>query len=156
MEQTFLQSIQEHQPIIYKVCKLYRDTPEDREDLFQEIVYQLWKSYPAYKGEAKISTWLYRIALNTAMAAYRKARPGLQYQADLPEAEDHSQQTEESDQQQRLFAALRTLSDSEKALISLYLEDFAYAEIAAIAGISESNVGVRLNRIKNKLKQRLN
>jgi RNA polymerase sigma-70 factor (ECF subfamily) len=155
MEHTFLQSIQAHQPIIYKVCKLYRDTPEDREDLFQEIVYQLWKSYPAYKGDAKMSTWIYRIALNTAMAAYRKARPGLQYLAHLPEAPDLSLPAEDTDQQQRLFAALHTLSDSEKALISLYLEDFAYAEIGAIIGISESNVGVRLNRIKNKLKQLL-
>ncbi len=72
MEQVFLQNIQHNQNIIYKVCRLYRDRREDQEDLFQEIVYQLWKAYPGFKGEAKFSTWMYRIALNTAIAAYRK------------------------------------------------------------------------------------
>jgi len=73
-EHPFLVLIQEHQGIIHKICRLYRDSKEDREDLFQEITYQLWKSFPSFKGEAKVSTWMYRIALNTAIASFRKKK----------------------------------------------------------------------------------
>ena len=79
MEQAFIKNIQQHQNIIYKVCNLYRDRREDQEDLFQEIVYQLWKAYPGFKGESKLSTWMYRIALNTAIAAYRKPKFDITY-----------------------------------------------------------------------------
>ena len=155
MEQAFLQHIQTNQKIIYKVCHLYRDTKEDQEDLFQEIVYQLWKAYPGFKGEAKPGTWIYRVALNTALAAYRKQRLNISYPDQLPEMEAYTSEVNSSEKEELLFRALRTLSDSEKAVISLYLEDFSYEEIAAITGLSENNVGVRLNRIKNKLKERL-
>jgi RNA polymerase sigma factor (sigma-70 family) len=153
MENEFLKSIKEHQKIIYKICGIYRDRREDQEDLFQEIVYQLWKSYPSFKGESKISSWIYRIALNTAMAVYRKARPRIDYVEELPERIIPFNENRESEKQEQLFWILRHLNDPEKALVSLYLEDFSYQEIAEITGISESNVGVRLNRIKNKLKQ---
>ncbi len=156
MEQTFLQDIQNNQNIIYKVCNLYRDSREDQEDLFQEIVYQLWKSYPGFKGESKLSTWMYRIALNTAIAAYRKPTIKITYPEELPDQLHYSLDTNSSENEERLFSALRTLSDAEKAVISLYLEDFSYEEIAAITGLTENNVGVRLNRIKSKLKERLN
>ncbi|NCU06130.1 MAG: sigma-70 family RNA polymerase sigma factor [Chitinophagaceae bacterium] len=156
MEQAFLQHIQTNQKIIYKVCHLYRDTKEDQEDLFQEIVYQLWKAYPGFKGEAKPGTWIYRIALNTALATYRKQQLNISYPDQLPEMEAYTSEVNSSEKEELLFRALRSLSDSEKAVISLYLEDFSYEEIAAITGLSENNVGVRLNRIKNKLKQRLN
>ena len=155
MEQAFLQHIQTNQKIIYKVCHLYRDTKEDQEDLFQEIVYQLWKAYPGFKGGAKPGTWIYRVALNTALAAYRKQRLNISYPDQLPEMEAYTSEFNSSEKEELLFRALRTLSDSEKAVISLYLEDFSYEEIAAITGLSENNVGVRLNRIKNKLKERL-
>jgi RNA polymerase sigma factor (sigma-70 family) len=156
MEQAFLQHIKEHQNIIYKVCRLYRDSPEDQEDLFQEIVYQLWKSYPSFKGESKLSSWIYRIALNTAIAVYRKPKLDITYPSELPEQVPYTADTNASEKEEWLFRALRSLTDAEKAVISLYLEDFSYQEIATITGLSESNVGVRLNRIKNKLKERLN
>jgi len=155
MEKEFVQIIHEHQKIIYKVCKLYRDNKEDQEDLFQEIVYQLWKSYPSFRGEAKISSWMYRISLNTAMAIYRKHQLSVDYMEVFPEQLHPSTEKQVSENAEWLFGALRTLNDPEKALISLYLEDFSYQEIAEIVGISESNVGVRLNRIKNKLKNLL-
>lgn len=155
MEQAFLQHIQNNQKIIYKVCHLYRDTKEDQEDLFQEIVYQLWKAYPGFKGESKPGTWIYRIALNTAIAVYRKQRPDIRYPDQLPETAVSITEAGKSEKEELLFRTLRTLTDSEKAVISLYLEDFSYEEIAAITGLSENNVGVRLNRIKNKLKERL-
>ena len=156
MEQAFLKDIQQHQNIIYKVCNLYRDRREDQEDLFQEIVYQLWKAYPGFKGESKLSTWIYRIALNTAIAAYRKPKIDITYPEELPDHMPYAADTNSSENEQLLFRALRTLTDAEKAVISLYLEDYSYQEIAAITGLTESNVGVRLNRIKTKLKERLN
>ena len=156
MEQPFLKDIQHNQNIIYKVCNLYRDSREDQEDLFQEIVYQLWKAYPGFKGESKLSTWMYRIALNTAIAAYRKPKIDITYPEELPDQMPYAADSHSSENEQLLFRALRTLTDAEKAVISLYLEDYSYQEIAAITGLTESNVGVRLNRIKTKLKERLN
>ncbi|MEJ8842449.1 sigma-70 family RNA polymerase sigma factor [Lacibacter sp. H375] len=156
MEQAFLIDIQNNQNIIYKVCNLYRDRREDQEDLFQEIVYQLWKAYPGFKGEAKLSTWMYRIALNTAIAAYRKPKVDITYPEEIPDHVHYAAELNSSENEERLFRALRILTDAEKAVISLYLEDYSYQEIAGITGLTESNVGVRLNRIKSKLKERLN
>ncbi|HEY3372856.1 MAG TPA: sigma-70 family RNA polymerase sigma factor [Prolixibacteraceae bacterium] len=156
MEKEFLKLVHDYQKIIYKVCKVYRDKVEDQEDLFQEIVYQLWKSYPTFKGESKISSWMYKVSLNTAMAMYRKGKPDIDYLEEFPEQIHPSTEMKVSENAERLFGALRKLNDPEKALIALYLEDFSYQEIAAIVGISESNVGVKLNRIKSKLKTILN
>ncbi len=153
MEEEFLKTIYEYQKIIYKVCRVYRNSNEDQKDLFQEIVYQLWKSYPAFKGASKISTWMYRIALNTAMAVYRKNVLPVTYYEEIPEHFNLSAISTTSQNEEQLFLALRTLNDVEKAIISLYLEDFNYQEIATITGLSDNNVGVRLNRIKTKLKQ---
>lgn len=153
MEKEFLKTIQECQKIISKVCSLYRDTKQDQEDLFQEIVYQLWKSYPGFKGESKISSWIYRIALNTAIVVYRKPGLDIKYYEEIPEHFHPSPEKIRSENEERLFNALRQLSDAEKGIVSLYLDDFSYREIADITGITENNVGVQLNRIKNKLKQ---
>lgn len=156
MEKAFLRSIHDHQKIIYKVCKVYREKREDQDDLFQEIVFQLWKSYRSFRGESKISSWIYRIALNTAMAIYRKGKPAIHYLEEFPERLHPTTDERISENAERLLEALRKLNDAEKALISLYLEGFNYQEIAEIVGISEDNVGVKLNRIKTKLKTILN
>ena len=150
----FLALIGEHQGIIHKICRVYRDSKEDREDLFQEIVFQLWKSAPTFEGRAKFSTWMYRIALSTAIANYRKKKPNILYTPILPNPKEEQQETDE--QRERLFDALTKLKDADKALITLYLEDLSYQEIALITGITETNVGVKLNRIKNKIQQLLN
>ncbi|MBO9729436.1 MAG: sigma-70 family RNA polymerase sigma factor [Chitinophaga sp.] len=150
----FLSVIQQHQGILHKLCRLYRDSPEDREDLFQEMIYQLWKSFPSYAGNAKISTWIYRIALNTALAGFRKRRISITYTDALPDIP--APENTGTQQQYQLFAALRQLSDAEKAIIALYLDDFSYQEIAGIIGIAENYVGVKINRIKTKLKNILN
>lgn len=143
--------IQQHQGILHKLCRLYRDSREDREDLFQEMIYQLWKSYPSFAGNARISTWIYRVALNTALADFRRKQPRITYTDSLPDIPDHSGGAT-SVQQDQLFAALKQLSDAEKAIIALYLEDMSYQEIADIIGIDENYVGVKLNRIKSKIK----
>lgn len=152
MEKTFINIVDEHQNIIHKVSRMYRDTREDQEDLFQEIVYQLWKAFPAYREEAKISSWMYRIALNTAIAVFRKQRVGLTFQDQLPEHAYPPDTDEPSENEERMYTALRQLNDAEKAVISLYLEDYSYKEIADITGISENYVGVRINRAKTSLK----
>lgn len=148
-ESEFLTQIDQHQGIIFKICRLYRDTKEDREDLFQEIVYQLWKSLPGYKGRAGFTTWMYRVALTTAIAAFRKKQPRIIYTAALPEQAIGP--PPDDTRTAALMQALKQLNDGEKALMALYLEDLSYREIAEITGISENNVGVKLNRIKQKL-----
>lgn len=147
----FLDTIQQHQGILHKLCRLYRDSREDREDLFQEMIYQLWKSYASFEGNARISTWIYRVALNTALADFRRKKPHITYTDNLPELPDSANNVA-SPQQEQLFAALKQLSDAEKAIIALYLGDMSYQEIADIIGIDENYVGVKLNRIKSKIK----
>ncbi|MCP1382891.1 RNA polymerase sigma factor [Runella salmonicolor] len=154
-ETAFLTLMAEHQGIIHKICRLYRDSREDREDLFQEITFQLWKSFPSFKGNSLISTWLYRIALNTAIASYRKEKPTIDYVETLPEFAEEPQNEELILRQERLLTAMKQLSESEKAIIALYLDDLSYLQIAEILGISENNVGVKINRIKTKIQQLL-
>lgn len=152
MQTAFLKIMEDHQGIIYKVCKMYRDSREDQEDLFQEIVLQLWKSYPKFRDESKVSTWMYRIALNTAIATFRKNKIELDFKESIPK-EYHSDYTElSSENEERLFEAIRTLNKAERAMIALYLEDYLYKEIAEITGITENYVGVKISRIKEKLK----
>jgi RNA polymerase sigma factor (sigma-70 family) len=152
-EAQFLQLIDQHQGIIHKICRLYRDSPEDREDLFQEIVFQLWKSVPLYSGKARFSTWMYRVALSTAILVFRKKKPNIRYIHPLPDQAEA--QPETADQHELLFEALKTLNAADKALITLYLEDLSYREIAEITGITENHVGVKLKRIKDKIQSRL-
>jgi RNA polymerase sigma-70 factor (ECF subfamily) len=152
-EKQFLQLIEQHQGIIHKICRLYRDTREDREDLFQEIVFELWKSAPTFSGKANFSTWMYRVALSTAIVSFRKKKPNIVYTPLLPDTPEVMQNSKP--QTEQLFEALKKLNDGDKALITLYLEEVSYKEIAEITGITENNVGVRLNRIKNKIQQLL-
>ncbi|ACU62421.1 RNA polymerase sigma factor [Chitinophaga pinensis] len=152
-ETQFLQLIEQHQQIIHKICWLYRDSPEDREDLFQEIVCQLWKSAPSFEGRSRFSSWLYRIAINTALTAFRRKQPDLRYPSVLPDMPAGI--PDDNEQMERLRIAIRQLNDTDKAIITLYLEELSYQEIAAITGMTENNVGVKINRIKNKLHQLL-
>lgn len=154
MKEKFIKSIGKHQKIILKVCKLYRDNLEDQEDLFQEIVYQLWKSYPNFKGESKIGTWIYRIAFNTAIVRFRKKKISITNYDNIPEKFHPTLENTYPENEERIFKLLQSLNSIEKSIITLHLEDYTYKEIASIIGISESNVGVKLNRIKNKLKNK--
>lgn len=155
-ESHFTSLITSHQGLIHKVCSMYCDQEEARRDLFQEIVLQLWRAFDSYKGEAKISTWMYRIALNTAITGFRyqKRRPQLEAMAEhiyqLP-GQDHDWEQEE--RRTVLYQAISHLSEIEKAIVMLYLEDHSYDEIADIVGITRNHVGVKLNRIKGKLRQ---
>ncbi len=156
MEKEFLQIIQKNQGIIHKVCNIYCDTDDDRNDLFQEIVVQLWKSYPSFRNESKISTWMYRVALNTAITTFKKSkrRPdqsSLTYENFQIEDEKYDSETEENIK--ILHKAIQQLTGIEKSIILLFLENKKYEEIAEITGITQNYVRVKMNRIKKKLKK---
>jgi RNA polymerase sigma factor (sigma-70 family) len=156
MERDFIKIVNAHVGILHKVCRLYGKDEEDRKDLYQEIVLQLWRSFPAYRQEARPSTWLYRVALNTAISLFRRQLRRVTPVAldnDLLNVTQVPVSAEMDEQMQRFYKAIEHLSPVEKALVFLYLDNNPYEEIARIIGISNSNVGVRLNRIKGKLKK---
>ena len=142
--------------MLYKVCRLYCFTEADRQDLFQEIVIQLWRSWPTFRREAKFSTWLYRIALNTAISGLRRQRRLITPTdpEQLPtELQDIQYSADKEEQLQLLYAAIDRLTEVEKALTMLYLEDRSYQEMEEILGISQNNLRVKMNRIKDKLRK---
>lgn len=155
-EKEFLSMIQDNQGIIHKICRIYRDSLEDREDLFQEVIFQLWRSYSSFSGSSKSSTWLYRVALNTAMASFRKNKPDVTSSDYLPDVQLEDADNEGNERQEALLAAIRQLSEPDRALIALFLDELSYQQIALILGISENNVGVKLNRIKIRLQKLIN
>ncbi|MTB49474.1 RNA polymerase sigma factor [Lewinella sp. W8] len=153
-ESAFLDLLKSHGGIIHKVAGLYCDHEADREDLRQEITYQLWKSFGSFRGESAPGTWMYRVALNTALTRFRRRSPTLIFRERLPEPGIPSE--EEAEPSVRLMAAIRQLPRADRALMALYLEGMHHREIGGILGLSENNVGVKLHRIKNKLKNLLN
>ena len=159
LENKFLSDFEANQNIAHKICRIYTTNQDAHNDLFQEITIQLWKNYSKFRGEAKFSTWMYRVALNTAISLYRKSTRRVKTQ-DISEysfkikAEDYDE-TEEL-QLKALYNAIRKLNDIDKALVFLFLEDKPYKEIALTLGISEVNARVKMNRAKDKLKKVLN
>jgi RNA polymerase sigma factor (sigma-70 family) len=152
----FVEMIYTHMGIIYKICNLYADG-EDRDDLKQEIIYQLWKSYPSYRGDSKFQSWMYRVALNTAMLGLRARKmkyTGLSGQ-ELKISEDPYEKQDEEDRIKQLYKQISKLKDLDKTIIFLYLEQCSYDEIAEITGISTKNVSVRLTRIREKLRKQM-
>jgi len=156
MEKEFISLLNQHRGIIYKICRMYCADTEDRQDLFQEIVLQLWKAYPAFKEDANISTWMYRIGMNTAISNYRKEKrrqSPTAFSNMLFEIPDLTDSHEIPPETAPLYKAIGQLSTIEKAIVLLYLEEKTYEEIAGILGIGKSNVGVKINRIKGKLEK---
>ena len=155
-EKKFIDLINEHQGLIHKVCLMYESDREVRNDLFQEIVLQLWKSFHTFRGDAKITTWMYRIALNTAISGYRKQTRNVRTE-DLDEvhlniSEQHGSDDGEENAQ-KLQLAIRQLSEIERAMVMMALEEIPYDEIAETIGITQNNVRVRMNRIREKLRK---
>lgn len=152
-EEEFIREIGQHQNIIHQVCNLYTNTKADREDLFQEIVLNAWTGVKNFQGKAKFSTWLYRVALNTAITHFKKslknaaiAQPGVSQCLLIDTVQTPDEQLT------AMNHAINALSDIDKALVMLYLEDHSHKDIAEIMGMSVSNVAVKMNRIKSKLK----
>ncbi|WP_159521974.1 RNA polymerase sigma factor [Sunxiuqinia indica] len=159
MEKEFVQIISQNQGIIHKVCSIYCDSEEDRRDLFQEILAQLWKSFPSFRNEAKFTTWMYRVALNTAITSFKKNKrqpdkTGIEVGNFQLAVEEYDHETEE--QIKLLHQAITNLSGIEKSIVLLYLENKKYEEIAEITGITQNYVRVKMNRIKKKLKKYMN
>ncbi|NMH27857.1 RNA polymerase sigma factor [Flavobacterium silvaticum] len=159
LEQSFVKQLRENQNIIHKICRLYTNNEDAHKDLFQEITIQLWKAFPKFRGEAKFSTWAYRVALNTAITLYRKSKRSVattEYEASRHFINQDDYNYEEEEQIKLMYQAVYQLNDIEKALVYMYLEDKDYAEISLTLGISEVNARVKMNRIKGKLKKILN
>lgn len=145
-----------HIRIIYKICTLYA-AEADRDDLKQEIIYQLWKSYPSYRGDSKFQSWMYRVALNTAMLGLRsrKLKYSSLHERELEIPDDQGEDQEDDSRVRQLYEQIAKLYDLDKTIIFLYLERCSYEEIAEITGITTKNVSVRLVRIREKIRQHL-
>lgn len=156
-EREFISSLQNNQGILHKVCIMYCDDVTDREDLFQEIVINAWNGFPRFKQEARFSTWLYQIALNTAISWYRKNNKKsisfIRTDKTLVIQHDPWIAAEQEEKLNLLHSAIATLNKVDKAVITLFLEDYDYATIGEMLGISANNVGVKMNRIKTALKK---
>lgn len=158
-EAAFLMDVNPNLGIVHSVCRTYvsRRVPE-YDDVYQDIMYQLWKSYPQFKRESKFSTWMYRVALNTAIAHVRRSVRAPQAAeltaaiADSARANDTARADEEIE---RLYRAIETLSDIDKAIVLLHLDEHSYDEIASVTGLTTTNVSVRLVRIRRALGEHL-
>lgn len=159
LEHKFVTELETNQNIIHKVCRTYTNNEASHKDLFQEITIQLWRAYPKFRGESKFSTWMYRVAFNTAISLYRKSKKNIDTSPiydNYKELEYQDYDDEHDKQLDLLYKAIRSLNDIEKALALLYLEDKSYKEISNTLGISEVNARVKMNRTKTKLKNILN
>ena len=150
-ETQFLEQVRENQGIIYKLVGLYASDAEEKKDLYQEVLLQAWKAWPSFRGEAKFSTWLYRICLNTILTQKRKANP-VEYKESLesisPSVQHSSIQKEDV---AGLQTAIRQLSETDRAIISLHFDGYDNSEISGILGITANHVAVKLHRSKQQL-----
>lgn len=154
-EKEFLNRIESHKGILYKVSKMYMDTYDDQQDLFQEIICQLWKSYDSFRNESQFSTWMYRVAVNTAIVFLKKEKRKVD-KYDIASdniKEDEGDSHIKESQIEHFYKAVQKLEKIDKAIIFYQLEGFSHKEIGENLGISEGNARVKLNRAKEKLKE---
>ena len=156
-ERQFRQWLGEHKGLLVKVVRAFADGPTDQDDLLQEILLQVWLSLPNFRHDSKPTTWLYKVALNTALVWKRGERRRRSTESSLSTSEAAAPRVRSAEVEQNdrvvdeLYAAIRALPPAKRALVVLYMDGFTYREIADVVGISESNVGVSLNRIKKEL-----
>jgi len=155
LEQEFLQLLENHKGILHKISRMYMDDIDDRDDLIQEMTYQLWKSYQRFEGNSQFSTWMYRVCLNTALTFFKKEDKKIktnEIRDDFDRIQDDDS-SEKENQLNHFYKAVQSLNGVEKALIFLFLEGKSHKEIGTDLGISEGNARVKLNRTKDKLQQ---
>lgn len=154
IEIEFEEKLKSHELLLHKVCRMYAATHADRQDLFQEIVIQAWRGFPKFRGESKISTWLYRIALNTAITGLRRKKDFIEsYEpANMPDQKEDKSTEGQEEQLEQLYTAIAQLNDIEKAIVMLYMEDRSYEEMHDILGIGQGALRVKMVRIKDKLR----
>jgi len=158
LKEEFLEILSNYQGILHKVNLIYFRNKTDREDNFQEIIYQLWKSFPGLQNRKSIGSWIYSVSINTSISRLKK-KSRLEYHEKLPEGIDRFDIVEEltlNEKLRMLLQAIYNLNEIDKSIMLLYLEERSYDEIAEILGITKSNVGVRISRAKELLKQNLN
>ena len=147
-------SILPYAPIIIKICRAYTDTEEDFEDYYQEVCLQIWRTKDNFTGNSEWSTWIYRLSLNVCMTLQKKKKKQRKPSGGFPLAEENKAFADEALNQ--LYRAIRQLSEVDRAVIMLYLEEKSYKEIAEIIGTNPNNIGVRIKRIKERLKKIFN
>lgn len=158
-EQRFVELVNENRNRILKVCRVYARNPADQDDLYQEILFQIWRALPGLKDNAYANTWLYRVAINTSISFVRRRTSKVQSEpidhAELARRIEAQQPDDAgiSEQLARLYEAIAQLNDMEKATMTLFLEELSYEEISDVLGIDTSHVGVILHRTKKKLSQ---
>lgn len=153
----FIKVIKENEGLIFKVATLYTNSIQDKEDLYQEIVFQLWKSFDTFKEQSKLSTWMYRVAMNTAIFNLKSVKRQINTISIDTETERFSEVVDKSEEERLrfLYENIQTLNLLERGIILLYLEGKNHQEIAEIIGISTTNVGTKILRIKEKLKSKI-
>jgi len=147
-ETVFLSTLSKEKDKIFRICNTYAADQEGAKDLFQEVMYNFWKSLPSFQGKSSISTWLYRIALNVCMKEKAKKRIETIRHVAYENFEDKLQ---ENPRLEELYASIKKLNKVERALIMLYLEELPYKEIASVMGLTENHVAVKMKRIRTKL-----
>lgn len=155
-ERMFICLVEQHRQMIYKVCFIYASDDATISDLYQEVALNLWKAFPLFRGESKTTTWTYRIAVNTCVSWLRSSKRRPQTVPLTLSMADHFADEQERERLRELYTLINRLGKLERALILLWLEERSYEEIAEILDISVSNVGVRINRIKSKLRNMSN
>jgi RNA polymerase sigma-70 factor (ECF subfamily) len=156
-ESFFLDLVREYDARLRRICRIYADDPESRKDLYQDILMQVWRTLPSFAGKSSPGTWLYRVALNTALDSARhrtvrsraREREEVALRGQPPQRAD--ERVERTEAMERLYGAIGRLDEIDRALVLLHLDERSYREIADVLGISESNVGVRLHRAKARL-----
>jgi RNA polymerase sigma factor (sigma-70 family) len=157
-KEKFIAAIKDNEGFIYKLASAYTNNTDDRHDLVQEIIYQLWKSFQTFSEQSKLSTWIYRVALNVSIYQLKKSKKTVSTVPIDEQALNYQENTgNESEEKWKVFRQqIENLNLLDKGIVMLYLDNKSYDEIAEIIGISKSNVGTKLLRIKEKLKQQIN
>ncbi|MBD0405014.1 RNA polymerase sigma factor [Flammeovirga sp. EKP202] len=147
--------IESNKSIIYKICRVYSHSQEEFEDYFQEVCLQLWRSKESYQQQSKLSTWVYRVSLNTCLSMIKKEQKKVSTVEINEKIDQVHHFSEKEERLEELYRAIRMLKEVDRAIILLYLEEHSYHDIAAILGITPSNVGAKINRIKKQLKENM-
>jgi len=155
IQESFQKLLEEHRKILYKICHCYCRSRDDRDDLAQEIVVQLWRSFQSYDGRCRFSTWMYRVALNVAISFYRRERVRTEHiiTAEEPLLAIADETPTQPDEIRLLYQAIERLDPLNKALILLYLDGNSYAEIGEVLGITQTNVATKIGRLKETLRR---
>ena len=158
LENQFIDVFQKNIGIILKISRAFTKNAHDREDLINDIAYELWKAFPGFQGQSKVSTWIYRVALNTSMNYKRKYKSKPVFFSDIKENKNYTLLIEENNYEgiEKLYNCINDLNEINKVIIILYLDGKTHEEIAEITGISKTNTGTRISRIKEQLKEMIN